>query len=81
MVKRLRMKIDWKILKTSIWETFYKSLIFIGLIALAIGPIPLGLFVSPWFLLIYPIVFFCTEVREAYERKVYESESEAENQD
>ena len=81
MVKYLRMKIDWKILKTSIWETFYKSLLLILLLALAIGPIPLGLFVSPWFLLIYPIVFFCTEVREVYERKVYESESEAEYQD
>ena len=75
------MKIDWKVLKQSIWETFYKSLLLILLLVLAICPIPLGLFVSPWFLLIYPIVFFCEEVREAYERKVYESESEAEYQD
>ena len=81
MVKHLRMKIDWKVLIQSIWDTFYKSLILILLLALGIGPIPLGLFVSPWFLLIYPIVFFCEEVREAYERKVYESESEAEYQD
>lgn len=81
MVKRLSIKIDWKILKISIWETFYKSLILIGLIALALSPVPLSLFVSPWFMLIYPVVFFCEEVREAYERKVYESESEAENQD
>ena len=75
------MKIDWKVLAQSIWETFYKSLILILLLALGICPIPLGLFVSPWFLLIYPIVFFCEEVKEAYERKVYESESEAEYQD
>lgn len=75
------MKISWKILKMSIWETFYKSLIFIGLIALVICPIPLGLFISPWFILIYPIVFFCVEVKEAYERKVYESESEAKYKD
>lgn len=75
------MKVDWKVLKQSIWETFYKSLLAILLLALSIGPIPLGLFVSPWFFLIYPIVFFCEEVREAYERKVYESKSEAEYQD
>ena len=75
------MKIDWKVLKQSIWETSYKSLLLILFLTLAISPIPLGLFVSPWFLLIYPIVFFCEEVKEAYERKVYESESEAEYQD
>jgi hypothetical protein len=75
------VKIDWKVLKQSIWETFYKSLLLILLLALAIGPIPLGLFISPWFLLIYPIVFFCEEVREAYERKIYESGSETAYQD
>lgn len=74
-------KIDWKILKTSIWETFYKSLIFIGLITFSFSPIFLGLFVTPWFILIYPIAFFCLEVREVYERKVYKSESETEYQD
>lgn len=71
------MKIDLKILKVSILETFYKSLILIGLIALALCPIPLSLFISPWFFLIYPIAFFCEQVREAYERKVYESGTEA----
>ena len=66
------MKIDWKVLRQSIWETFYKSVLLILLLALGIGPIPLGLFVSPWFLLIYPIVFFCGEVKECYERKQFD---------
>ena len=72
------MKIDWKVLRQGVWETFYKSLLLILLLALAIGPIPLGLFVSPWFLLIYPIVFFCGEVKECYERKKFDDFS-AEN--